>query len=341
MNGIIPVGAPLLLAAELGAWQIVLICVLAFLGLGLLLALPFQFLAAYFVFVGSMTRKSKDMWSRERSADDPETCAMYDEGMAWAEKHADKKKELHIVNEGFNLYAEYFDFGYDRAVIVVPGRTEGLRYGYYFAAPYEQNGCNVLTIDQRAHGESDGKYNCIGHDEHRDLLRWAQILHDEYGVREIVLHGICIGAACSIYALTHENAPDYITALVAEGMYPNFYESFKYHMVERKKPTFIILDMIDWWMKHYTGHTFKIGPIDKIDRYEKPLLMLHGTADFYSKPEAAKVLYETCASEKKELVWFQDGRHSRLRYMDRDRYDGAIDRFLKETVFAEEHASVR
>ena len=314
--------------------MLIWICVGVFLLLNLLLGAIFLVITANIVFHRTMVRETKETWSRECSDSDPEQIAMYEEGLLWEKAHADRKRELHIVNEGLNLYAEYFDLGYDRAVIVVPGRTEGLRYGYYFAKPYAEHGYNVLTIDQRAHGESDGRYNCIGLDEHRDLLRWAELLHLEFGMRSILLHGICIGSACSLYALVSEGCPDYFAGLVAEGMYPNFYDSYKYHMVERKKPAFLLMDLIDLWMKHYTGHTMRVGPIDKIHGYKKPLLMLHGTADLYSLPEKAVELYEKAGSAEgeKRLVWFENGRHSRLRLMDRERYDSAVEAFLSEVI---------
>ena len=36
------------------------------------------------------------------------------------------------------LIGEYFDFGKDRCVIILPGRCESLMYSYYFAPPYEK-----------------------------------------------------------------------------------------------------------------------------------------------------------------------------------------------------------
>ena len=303
----------------------------------LLFAVPALFLTARIIFGHTMIREKKESWGRECSDSDPEQQEMYHDGLRFMEQYAAHKIDLHMVNDGLNLYAEYYDFGYDRAVIVVPGRTEGLRYGYYFAEPYVRNGFNVLTVDQRAHGESDGKYNSIGFAEHRDLLLWMERLHTEFHVSSIVLHGICIGSACSLYALTSENAPDYLSGLVAEGMYVNFYESFRNHMIEYKKPTFI-MGLVDFWMKHYTGFSMRVGPIDKIGAYRKPLLMLHGTADLYSLPEKAEELYRTAGTpdEEKRIVWFEGGRHSRLRLQDKERYDDAVDAFLKEIVLPKE-----
>lgn len=333
-------GMTILSAAPADIWRIVGVCALALLLFHLVMLIPMYIVASRIVFNCNMRRKNRDMWSRECSAPDPEQVVMYETGISWAEQHAEKRKSLHIVNEGLNLYAEYYDFGYDRAVIIIPGRTEGLRYSYYFAKPYAERGYNVLTVDQRAHGESDGTYNCIGFDEHRDILRWGELLHEELGVRSILLHGICIGAACGLYALLSERCPDYFAGLVAEGMYPNFYESFKNHMIERRKPTFVMMDMINGWMKHCTGHDMRVGPIDRIGAYQKPLLMLHGRCDLYSLPSEAERLYAAAGSGEKRLVWFDRGLHSRLRINDPEGYDGAIADFIDTVIDAKKTEKV-
>ena len=311
-------------------WEGTLIFFVCLLAGAMIFALFSFFIVSHILFTMHLKRTRADKWTRECSEPDPEQQSMYDTGVEWSKEHASAMQELHMVNEGLNLYAEYYDFGYDKAVIIVPGRTEGLRYGYYFAKPYAESGYNVLTVDQRAHGNSDGLYNTIGFEEHKDVLLWAARLHDELGIKEIVLHGICIGASCSMFAITSEQAPDYIVGLVAEGMYPTFYESFKNHMIELKKPIFPCLQLVDMWMKHYTGHTMKYGPLYMIHQLKAPLLMLHSKEDAYSLPSAAQRLYETCPSEQKELVWFEHGAHSRLRITDSERYDTAISAFLEK-----------
>ena len=283
------------------------------------------------VYLANMRRKDHDSWCRGRpSCNEPEQIAMYKEGMDWRNANADKKHDVHIFHNGANLYGEYYDFGYDRSVIIMSGRTESLEYGYYFAAPYQKARCNVLVIDPRAHGLSDGEFNTAGFEESKDALAWAALLHDSFGVESVILHCICIGAAGGMFALTSNDCPDYVDGMVAEGMFANFSESMKNHLIEKKKPVFLLNDMINLWMKHYTGHSGKFGPIDVIDKTNKPLLMIHSKEDLYSTPEYAQKLYDKSASEPKKLVWFEHGRHSMLRYADTAKYDQTIVDFVTE-----------
>lgn len=314
---------------ETVAGQIVLWLGGSFLLLNLLILVFFYPLIGYILYIAHLKKTSKKLWSRECSSKDPVMLSMFNEGLAWREAHKDCLTELHIKNEGLNLYAEFADLGYDRTVMMVSGRTEGMYYGYYFAPSYAAIGYNVMVIDQRAHGKSDGKYNTLGFEEHKDLLAWARLLHDEHRQQSIIFHGICIGSANSLYALLHKDCPDYILGMTAEGMFPAFRESFANHMIEMHRKPEPMLRFVDFWMRFLTGHSMSVGPIHRIGELKKPILMLHSKEDAYSLPNRAEDLYALCSSERKHLEWFEHGAHSMLRITDTPHYDSAIADFWK------------
>ncbi len=300
-------------------------------GSGLVLWILSYIVASYCIYNSTLRKKTKDTWSREipDNIDGPSK-KMYELGREWANKHSHLKHDVHIVNEGLNLYGEYYDLGKDRTVMILSGRTESLTYGYFFAIPYAENDCNVFVFDPRAHGKSDGEFNTVGFEESRDIIAWIKFLGENFGVHSIILHGICIGAAGGMLALTSENAPCSVDAIVTEGMFANFSESMKNHLIERKKPVFILIDLVDRRMIRHTGHSMKYGPINVIDRMDKPLLMLHSKEDLYSTPEYAQKLYDLALSKHKRLVWFEHGRHSMLRITNTELYDRSIGEFLQE-----------
>ena len=277
-------------------------------------------------------RENTDKWGRVCSWDqNKEQVKMYELGLKWGAENENFRKDVHIVNrEGMNLYGEYFDFGYDKAVFIHQGRTEACKYSYFFAPPYQKAGYNVLVIDTRAHGLSDGKHNTLGNKESGDILEWAKFLHDEYKVKKIIMHGVCIGSAAAMYALTDPACPDYMVGLVAEGMYEDFYDSFKNHIIELKHPTFPVLQECNLWAKHYAGIPMKYGPKYVMGKYNKILLMLHSNQDPYSLPEKALKLFDKCPSDKKVFKMFPTGQHSHLRAVYETEYDEAIIKFLEK-----------
>jgi pimeloyl-ACP methyl ester carboxylesterase len=215
------------------AWKIIL---LALLGSGILFWISSYFIIAAVVYRILLVRTRPEKWSRECSLDEEEEqTRMYAEGNAWYERYRDRISDVSIVSDGFRLFGEYVDFGFDRAVIIIAGRTEGCKYSYYFAEPYRAAGYNVLVIDNRCHGLSDGKYVSLGLKEYKDVLRWGEMLHDNLRNEKIVIHGICIGSATALYALISSECPDYFAGMVADGMYADFRESIKNHMIEQKR----------------------------------------------------------------------------------------------------------
>ena len=275
-------------------------------------------------------RKSKDHWGRNVSEPTELQLKMDDIGMAWQREYDAYKKDVQIVNNGLNLYGEYYDFGFDKTVFILSGRTESLRYGYFFAKPYSDNKFNVLVIDSRAHGLSDGRFNTVGFEESKDVIAWAKFINQEYNIDTIIFHGICIGAAGGMLAITSPDCPTCVKGIVTEGMFANFGESMKNHLIERNRNWISVMFFINFWMKHYTGHTMKTGPINHINKLDKPLLMIQSKMDKYSTVENAKKLFELCPSKNKSLVLYDVGDHSMLRITDTHKYDSAISEFLKE-----------
>ncbi len=280
-----------------------------------------------------LVRTSKDKWKREPSMPVEEYLKLFEKGQEWRSAHLSAKVDVHIQNEGLNLYGEYFDFGHDKAVIILPGRMETCLYSCFFAAPYEAAGYNVLTIDNRAHGLSDGRYNALGYQEYRDVIAWAKMLHDEKGIEKIVLHGVCIGSSCAVFTLTAPECPEYVLGMVGEGMYACFNATFRTHLEHQGHRYYPLGPITLWYLKLFTGADVKNdGPFKRLPLLRKPILMLHSREDIYSLPEKAVELYESITAPKK-LVWFDTGGHSMIRIHteeNRVKYDAEIREFLQQ-----------
>lgn len=312
----------------MGPVEIVLIIV-AVLALGGLAAMVgYTYPIAKRVYREQLVRTSPEKWGRVCSApENEEQQAMWDSGVAWAEENRGCVTEVQIANDGFDLYGEYYDFGADRCVIILPGRCESLVYSYYFAPPYQRAGFNVLVVDTRCHGKSGGTYNTIGVKESGDVLAWAKLAREQLGNREVWFHGICIGTSAGLFALSSPNRPDYVRGLVTEGCYVSFRETFKRHMMAQNRPLFPVLDMVMLLINRHTGtNVYRDKPIRAIARVPKDcrVLFLYGQKDIFSIPEKSRKLFAACSAEDKKLVWFEQGGHSHLRINNVEAYDQAI-----------------
>ncbi len=284
------------------------------------------------VYKDILVRTDHEKWGRHNSAPwHEEHSRMYEEGIAWGDANKDKMRDVSIRSEdSFTLVGQYFDFGFDRCAILIPGRSESLLYTYYFAEPYQKAGYNILVMDQRAHGNSEGIYNTVGIKESDDLVRWIRFV-EGLGNNNVVLHGICVGGASCVMAAARPDFPPSVKAIITEGLYISFPESFKQHMICDKRPVYPILWQIMAKANRNIGiNLWKESPKHHIKKMKLPFLFLHGKEDKFSLPKTADYLFEKCTSQKKKLVWFEKGSHSHLRINNTAQYDEAISAFLEQ-----------
>ena len=296
----------------------------------LLITLIYPFILSYLLYSIHMVRTKPEKWTRDCSSyKNEEQVRMWNEGLKFIENYKENIEEVHIVNEGLNLYGEFVNIKSKRCVILLGGRCESLYYAYYYAKPYLTNNCNVLVIDQRAHGKSDGKINTVGFKESLDIIEWAKFLHDEKGMKEIYIHGTCIGGASGIHALANKDCPKYITKIITDGLFPTYYDTFKNHMSALNKPLWPALDLTFVFYKMCAKiDAKKEGPITLIKDVKADILLISGLKDKFVLPETTLKLYELCGSENKKYAYLPEGGHSHLRINQPEEYDKLVVEFI-------------
>nr|MCR5505772.1 alpha/beta hydrolase [Bacilli bacterium] len=203
--------------------------------LGLIFSIFLTMYIAKQVYEHTLVRRTPEEWGRVCSAlDNEEQVAMWNEGLKWGEENKEFKHEVKIHSkEGLKLCGEFFDFGKEETAIILSGRCECLWYGYYYALPYQKAGYNILVIDNRAHGNSEGKYSTAGILESEDVLRWMAFLKDKFTQKAFVLHCICIGGSTGLLAANTEFGQENIKKICLDGAYINFKESYKRHYIAK------------------------------------------------------------------------------------------------------------
>ena len=312
-------------------WAIILIVIGGLLVLGLLTSVVLTFIIAYIVYSKTLMRGKSGSWGREHCSEpgcEPlET--MWVKGLEWQKGYAQYIKELTIQSkDGLKLVGEWFDYGFDKTVIILPGRRETLIYSYFYANPYKESGVNVLVIDQRAHGYSEGKYSTGGIKEAEDVSLWMKYLHDELNQKEIILHGICVGTCVATITATQYKT-DYLKAVILDSAFITYKEIYKNHYIEGGHKLFPVFYQIWMWFKFFTKCDIEDSRPDRyMPKFDLPVLFMWGTKDAYCLPDKSQLLFDLCASKNKEIVWFEGAEHSRVRLFDENRYDSLISDFL-------------
>ena len=263
----------------MGPLQIILIIVgvLAFLGISF--GIFSIFFVAYQVYIHTLKRRKGKNWGRQISEPgNEELQIMWKQGVEWAEKDNEYKKEISVTSfDGLKLVGEFYDYGNKDTVIIMPGRRECLMYSYFYAVPYKNAGVNVLVIDQRAHGLSEGTYSTCGILEAKDVISWSDYLHNTFGQEGIFLHGVCVGSCCSVNVMKDENCPTFIKGVIFDSAFINYKEIYGNHMLELGHKLGITYKVIWKWFTHFTGCDIDdSAPLKYIDKVKVPACFIWG-----------------------------------------------------------------
>jgi len=278
-------------------------------------------------------------WTRDSEAKFKRGCSdkgfdyhldMFNKGMKYHDSKLANITEHEIKSMGLKLVAEYYDFGFDKAVIILPGRMETCYYGAFYAPAFEKAGYNVLSPDPRAHGLSEGDKITLGKYESIDAIEWAKYLHDKLGVKEVCLYGICGGATAACIASNNKDCPEYVNSFVLDGMFYSFFRVYKRHIKDEKKPVYpVIWEVMHYIKKYNDAEPYKAAPHKLIKNMHQRVLILSGSKDIFAISKEAKKMYDLCPSKDKHFALIENGRHSHLRYDNEEQYDSAIYNFLK------------
>ncbi len=180
----------------------------------------------------------------------------------------------------------------------------------YQAKTFYENGYNILVYDNRAHGNSDGKYLTMGSIEQYDVLGWINYIIQIDNNSKIVLFGVSMGAA-TVMICTGNMLPSNVVCAIEDCGYTSAHDIFldqgykKYHV--NISP---ILYGIDFLSKRKTGHSTKDSDaIKSLKKSNTPTLFIHGDQDTFVPFEMIYHNYEACNASK-ELIVIENQKHA-------------------------------
>ncbi|MGM9661716.1 MAG: serine aminopeptidase domain-containing protein [Oscillospiraceae bacterium] len=165
---------------------------------------------------------------------------------------------------------------------------------------YHEQGFDVLLCDERAHGESLGKWICFGARERYDCKLWVECLNKLYGDdKPVFLHGVGMGGT-AVLMTAGLKLPRNVTAVVAEGAYTSPYAVVKKLLRQVHLASSVNLRHFDFWCRAMAGFKLKGASTQAALRATKlPVLLLHGSADEMAPAAMAEANYEACGAEKR------------------------------------------
>lgn len=209
--------------------------------------------------------------------------------------------------------------------------TKYVDFGVAFAY-YHEMGFNLLILDQRCHGKSEGRYITFGVKESKDVLNWIEYHNRRFGYLPMILSGLSMGASTVIYT-ANEALPKNVRGIVADCGFTSPYEILSH--VFRKvthlppAPTLWIVDLLT---KVFAGFSLKEKDSRAVLAESKlPILLIHGTADDFVPCNMTKEGYEACVG-KKSLLLVEGAGHGVSFLKDHVRYTEVLCKFVNECI---------
>ena len=186
-----------------------------------------------------------------------------------------------------------------------------------------EKGWNVLIIDERTHGMSEGKAITFGIKEKYDVSDWVRYVEERKGKENgIYLFGISMGAATVLMssAILDKNT---VKGIIADCGYTSPDAIFR-HIVKNsfRLPCFPLLNLAELLTRCTAGFGFREAST-KHTNNKLPILFIHGDQDHFVPTAMSRENYEAYTGKKRLLI-VKGAAHAVSYYMDRDSYEQAV-----------------
>ncbi len=246
---------------------------------------------------------------------------------------ATEKEDVYITSrDGLRLHGYWIPQENAKGTIIMVHGWRS-RVAYDFSAiwrKYRDMGYNLLGIEQRAIGGSEGKYICFGVKERFDLIDWVHFVNERCGKNSpVIFSGISMGSSTVMFAIGNEELPRNVIGAVADCGFTSAYDEFCYLLrTSYHLPKFPFLYIATLFAKIFCGFTFnECNSTETLKNAKIPVLFIHGEADGFVPLEFTLKSYEACAS-RRELLTVKGAEHGMSYLVDKESADKKLTEFL-------------
>jgi uncharacterized protein len=212
-------------------------------------------------------------------------------------------------------------------VIFLHGITNNKAVLLEEANEFKKWGYNILLLDFRAHGLSEGSKSSFGYKE-VDEAEKAFELARQKGNKKIILYGSSLGAAVALKATAENNiAP---SAIIADMPFGSLQDHLKARARVLGFPSQPFAFLVTLWIGIENGYN---GFSYQVDEYAKNIncsvLLQWGDKDIYVTSEEINSIYNNLKTKEKKLVVYPNANHESFLNNDPISWQKEVSNFLK------------
>ena len=192
-------------------------------------------------------------------------------------------------------------------------------------------GCTVLLVSLRAHGDSTGEFNDIGYSARHDIVAAVDFLERRRPGKPVIIHGTSMGSAAAVFAsgelgrrvrgyLLECPYRDLKTAVWnrVENALPPLIDRVAYHGLVLASPL-VLPDL---------GRISPLAAVEGIPT-DVPVLIMAGGRDRRARPDEAGAIHDRVRSHA-SLSVFEGADHMKLLDAEPERYRREVIGFVRE-----------
>ncbi|MBQ4072868.1 MAG: alpha/beta hydrolase [Clostridia bacterium] len=196
------------------------------------------------------------------------------------------------------------------------------------AQDYLKEGWNVLLVNHRNHGPSEGKYVGFATLDRIDALLWLKEIERLVPGGVIFITGVSMGGATAMQT-ANLALPSSVKGIIEDCGFTTCREEFLWRArtVVKCTPKWAI-EILGLYIKVFAGYGLEdSSSLIACKEAKVPMMFIHGNADDVVPVEMAYECYNACTTEK-ELVIVEGCKHARAHYHAREQYMNAVKGFI-------------
>jgi len=196
----------------------------------------------------------------------------------------------------------------------------------------EENGLNLLMVDQRGHRESGGKTITFGVKERYDCLEWIDYVRSRFGSEtKVFLIGLSMGASTVLMAAGLK-LPENVKGIIADCGYSAPKDILTVVIKMMKLPVKLTYFVVRLSARIFGGFDPESASVvEALRKCKVPVLIIHGESDSLVPCEMSRINFEACASEK-EIFTVPNAEHGMSYLLDENGYKERVYAFLKRNL---------
>lgn len=194
-----------------------------------------------------------------------------------------------------------------------------------------QMGHNLLLVDQRAHGGSQGKTISFGILERQDLLKWVDYSIERFGSDvKILLYGVSMGGATVLMA-SELPLSENVKGIIADCPYSSPLDIILDVGKKTGLPTWLIRPFAIFGAKIFGGFDLtECNAREAVKHTQVPILIIHGEADGFVPKEMSDIA--ECNPNMVTRYTFPNADHGISYLVDTLRYQKLVKEFVSSVL---------